>query len=408
MLCAPPRLLAPLLLLLARAPTAAGDTLVNFGTSCSTSPIQTQQLFGSSTYAAIEFQAAAASAVQIQTLELCLGGGAWTGSLTVALFNTQTSGSYLPTTQIGAATSTSSISVAASYAPAMKSLTLTTPLTVPAGSARYALAFWGPSSSIRWASVGGGASLWTWGLLRRATPCADPCNYKFGTGAWSVQSASLGFSVGGVALPSASPSATPSASPSPSPSPTPSRPGGAASSAALPSLAASLSASGSASRQASASAQPSPTLSRSVRASRSAPASASASTTLTLTQSVSATGASAQPSRSPSASAPASPSPSPPLSCPAGSQLPPGAAACAPCPGGHYCAAGAPRRACGRGSFCPDGSAAPAACPLQVPPAGGWGAQLVQGPAFVVETAHCLNHCFWNFSAGADGLLSRC
>ena len=37
----------------------------------------------------------------------------------------------------------------------------------------------------------------------------------------------------------------------------------------------------------------------------------------------------------------------------------------------------------------------------------GWGALQAQGPAFLVETASCLNHCFWNFTSG-DGLLSRC
>ena len=95
--------------------------------------------------------------------------------------------------------------------------------------------------------------------------------------------------------------------------------------------------------------------------------------------------------------------------CPAGSVCAGGAPL--PCPGGHFCPAGTTstaRQACGRGSFCPDGSALPQPCPIQLPPAGGWGAQLVQGPAFVIETAHCLNHCFWNFTAGADGLLSKC
>ena len=108
-------------------------------------------------------------------------------------------------------------------------------------------------------------------------------------------------------------------------------------------------------------------------------------------------------SSSPTPTAAASP-------CAAGTVGAPGGP-CAPCPGGHFCPAGTTstaRQACGRGSFCPDGSAAPRPCPIQLPPAGGWGAQLVQGPAFVIETAHCLNHCFWNFTAGADGLLSKC
>ena len=52
-------------------------------------------------------------------------------------------------------------------------------------------------------------------------------------------------------------------------------------------------------------------------------------------------------------------------------------------------------------------SGAPTPCPYQVPPTGGWGALQVQGPAFLVETARCLNHCFWNFTSG-DGMLSKC
>ena len=83
---------------------------------------------------------------------------------------------------------------------------------------------------------------------------------------------------------------------------------------------------------------------------------------------------------------------------------------CQQCPGGHYCPAGTSswaRLSCGRGNYCPDGSSAPKPCPYQVPPTGGWGALQVQGPAFLVETAHCLNHCFWNFTSG-DGMLSKC
>ena len=86
------------------------------------------------------------------------------------------------------------------------------------------------------------------------------------------------------------------------------------------------------------------------------------------------------------------------------------AASCRRCPGGHYCPVGTSswaRLNCGRGNYCPDGSGAPTPCPLQVPPTSGWGALQVQGPAFLVETAHCLNHCFWNFTSG-DGMLSKC
>jgi hypothetical protein len=97
--------------------------------------------------------------------------------------------------------------------------------------------------------------------------------------------------------------------------------------------------------------------------------------------------------------------------CPAGSySSSAGSTSCQKCAGGHFCPAGTSLWAklnCGRGHFCPDGSSAPRPCPYQVPPSGGWGALQVQGPAFLVETAHCLNHCFWNFTSG-DGLLSKC
>jgi hypothetical protein len=97
--------------------------------------------------------------------------------------------------------------------------------------------------------------------------------------------------------------------------------------------------------------------------------------------------------------------------CPAGTfTSATGSTYCQQCPGGHYCLAGTSswaRLNCGRGNYCPDGSGAPTPCPYQVPPSGGWGALQVQGPAFLVETARCLNHCFWNFTSG-DGMLSKC
>ena len=86
------------------------------------------------------------------------------------------------------------------------------------------------------------------------------------------------------------------------------------------------------------------------------------------------------------------------------------AVSCQQCPGGHYCPVGTSswaRLNCGRGNYCPDGSGAPTPCPLQVPPTGEWGVMQAQGPAFLVETARCLNHCFWNFTSG-DGMLSKC
>ena len=78
-----------------------------------------------------------------------------------------------------------------------------------------------------------------------------------------------------------------------------------------------------------------------------------------------------------------------------------GSTSCQQCPGGHYCPTGTSSWAflnCGRGNYCPDGSGAPTPCPYQVPPTGVWGALQVQGSAFLVETARCLNHCFWNFT----------
>ena len=59
---------------------------------------------------------------------------------------------------------------------------------------------------------------------------------------------------------------------------------------------------------------------------------------------------------------------------------------------------------CGRGNYCPLGSAAPLPCPILIPPNAG--AQQVQGPAFMVETAACLAHCF--FHQSSTGLTSSC
>ena len=82
---------------------------------------------------------------------------------------------------------------------------------------------------------------------------------------------------------------------------------------------------------------------------------------------------------------------------------------CTLCPRGHYCPANTTswaRLNCGRGNYCPLGSAAPLPCPILIPPNGGWGAQQVQGPAFMVETAACLAQCF--FDPSSTGLTSSC
>jgi hypothetical protein len=97
--------------------------------------------------------------------------------------------------------------------------------------------------------------------------------------------------------------------------------------------------------------------------------------------------------------------------CPSGTFASfPRSLSCQRCPAGHYCPANTSswsRLNCGRGFFCPEGSGAPKPCPFQVPPVGGWGQLSVQGPAFMLETAGCINHCFWNFTSG-DGVLSKC
>jgi hypothetical protein len=97
--------------------------------------------------------------------------------------------------------------------------------------------------------------------------------------------------------------------------------------------------------------------------------------------------------------------------CPAGTfTSATGSISCQQCPGGHFCPTNTSswaRLNCGRGFYCPEGSGSPTPCPYQEPPSGGWGQLKVQGPAFLLETAACLNHCFWNFTSG-DGLLSKC
>lgn len=81
------------------ASLANSASLVSFDSACSTSPVQTLQILTSTRIPAIAFQAPSASAVQIQRLSLCLGGGAFTGSLTVALYTTDASSPYRPLQQ---------------------------------------------------------------------------------------------------------------------------------------------------------------------------------------------------------------------------------------------------------------------------------------------------------------------
>jgi DNA-binding beta-propeller fold protein YncE len=101
--------------------------------------------------------------------------------------------------------------------------------------------------------------------------------------------------------------------------------------------------------------------------------------------------------------------------CAAGTFAKPfGSTSCGVCPGGHYCPAATSswaRLNCGRGNYCPDGSAEPIPCPIQIVPVpyASWASHSLtaQGPAFLVETSSCLNHCYWNFTSG-DGMLSKC
>ena len=97
------------------------------------------------------------------------------------------------------------------------------------------------------------------------------------------------------------------------------------------------------------------------------------------------------------------PTPTPPP-CPAATFGSP-ATSCAPCPGGYFCPPGTTARyanPCMAGNFCPPGSPLPLPCP----PMGFVDATLglANGPAFDVDTAACLNHCFF----GSDGQLSAC
>jgi hypothetical protein len=113
-----------------------------------------------------------------------------------------------------------------------------------------------------------------------------------------------------------------------------------------------------------------------------------------------------------------------PLACPAGTFQPlaSGGMACAPCPPGSQstgtarasCAACAPGYfcpggtagpfgvPCGAGNFCPEGSSAPTACPAFGAVDAVKGPS--NGPAFDVDTAACLNHCFF----GGPGQTSAC
>jgi DNA-binding beta-propeller fold protein YncE len=82
-----------------------------------------------------------------------------------------------------------------------------------------------------------------------------------------------------------------------------------------------------------------------------------------------------------------------------------GCSALGSCEVGNFCSAGTPRypgAPCGRGNYCPRGSTAPLPCPAlnSVDPLRG----VANGPAFAVDTAACLNHCF----SGGAGQLSMC
>ena len=101
--------------------------------------------------------------------------------------------------------------------------------------------------------------------------------------------------------------------------------------------------------------------------------------------------------------------------CSAGTFAKPfGSTSCEACPAGHACPPGTSswaRLNCGLGNYCPEGSAEPIPCPIQIVPVpyASWASHplTAQGPAFLMDTSVCLNHCFWNFTSG-DGMLSKC
>jgi hypothetical protein len=203
-----------IIIILLLAPTLTECvTLVNMGSGCSASPGSPITIFSPNARAAIEFQANAASAVTITTVSLCLGGGTFGGTLTVNLFSTSTTNPFLPVSSISSS-STSAVSVTAGYA--LKTLTLTTPINVPAGNTRYALVVSGATSTIKWGNVDTG-TVWNWPVFRQVAPCANPCVFRTTTSAtvWSAFSSNVGFNVGGDLA-----SATSSVTPSPSRTPT--------------------------------------------------------------------------------------------------------------------------------------------------------------------------------------------
>jgi sugar lactone lactonase YvrE len=181
--------------------TTPGDVpLLFMDTACAPSPIQTANIFGTSSQVALAFKASASTAVSIKSVSLCLGGGSFSGTLTVALHTTQASGSYLPSAIVaGTSTATGALSVATSpYV--WTTLTLATPIAVPRGTARYALVINGASTTIKWGSAAS-ASIWGWPVLGQAAPCADPCVFRATSGTWTAFSASLGFNLAGALLP---------------------------------------------------------------------------------------------------------------------------------------------------------------------------------------------------------------
>lgn len=187
-------------------------TLVNMGSGCSTSPIQTINIFTPNSQAAIEFQANAASDVTITTVSVCIGGASNTfdTGIQIALFSTAASSPFLPLSQLSFShTGTTNVPIAYQW----RTLTLATPLTVPAGNTRYALVVKGTSSTMKFGSVNTG-TVWNWPVFRQASPCSDPCVFRTTTSAtaWSVFSANVGFNVGGNVAVSASRSPTPTPS----------------------------------------------------------------------------------------------------------------------------------------------------------------------------------------------------
>ena len=426
-----------LLFSLLTVPGAYGAQLLRtVDQTCAATPIQTLQIFGSSSYVAMEFKAGVTD-VRIDSVSMCLGvsSGTALSSFTVALRTTSTISPFLPTSTVVAGTSTGTSTVSVSSIYGLKILTLNTPITVPMGATRYALVISGTGTSIKWGPTtsyqGSGSFTWVWPVLRAATPCVDPCNFRYASSTWAASSFGYGFSLDGVAVvPTATASATGSATatttgsataPASSTGTRSGSPSGTLSDMPSSTRSGSPTATPSGSSTPSGTGSPTGTPSPSRSGTRSGdPTSGTPTFTDTPTPSVSSTQSrSGTMSGTVSRTVTAVPAP-----CPGGTYLSgtncttcPGgtvsaavgatsAATCTPCYAGYFCPPGCSAAPfglpCGAGNYCPAGSAAPLPCPAFGMVEASRGP--TNGPAFDVDTAACYNHCFF----GGNGQMSAC